>query len=130
MVIHDGDGLEFEADDEAELQEIVRDGFRAPVVDSDSISLLVGDKQYKVFNIAARGVGIFLDVYDELIPEQLLADMLISFNGREFRVSGRVVHVSMDEAHVLCGIALTCLDEVCEQELDGYLQQCKRALFS
>ncbi len=130
MVIHDGDGLEFEADDGAALQEILRDGFRAPVAGNDGISLLVGDKQYNVFNIAARGVGIFLDIYDELIPEQLLTDMVISFNGREFKVSGRVVHVSVDEAHVLCGIALTCLDEVCEQELDGFLQQCKRALFS
>jgi hypothetical protein len=152
MDIKYGDGLEFEGggteqqdSDYADapnkvdaLNQIIRDGFRAPVGSSQNISLTIasdrsrtaGQKTYPVFNLGASGVGIYLNALDELYSKQQLKGIIIDFDGKSFKVDGRVVHVSKDEAHVLCGIELTSINSECEKELLNHLRQCKKSLFS
>ena len=145
MDIKYGDGLEFEVENSEkatktassdapekikELEQIIRDGFRVPVGASHKITLTIGRKTYPVFNLGARGVGIYLNALDEFLDHQQLKGMVIDFPGKSFQVDGKVMHVSKDEAHVLCGIELTCLDSECKQELLDHLKQFKNALFS
>ncbi len=144
MEIKYGHGLEFDADDlgaQSEdsvdapnkvdaLTQIIRHGFRAPVGASHKISLTIGKKTYAVFNLGACGVGIYLNTLDELHSEQKIKGLKIDFAGKVFIVDGRVVHVSKDESHVLCGIELTSVDSECEQELLNHLKACKNSLFS
>ncbi len=144
MEIKYGHGLEFDAGDLGEqnedsldapnkvdsLNQIIRHGFRAPVGASHKISLSIGKKKYAVFNLGACGVGIYLNDFDELHSEQKLKGLQIDFAGKILNVDGRVVHISKDESHVLCGIELTSIDSECEQELLNHLRACKNSLFS
>ncbi len=144
MDIKYGEGLEFEAENiehngeddanspakVAELKLIIRDGYRVPVGVSHQISLVIGSKTYDAFNLGVRGVGIYLNDFDELCDKQQLYDMTIDFSGKTFKVDGQVVHISKDEIHVLCGIELTSIDANCEQELLNHLRSCKEDLFS
>ena len=145
MDIKYGDGLEFEvektevADKKApdnatgkveELEQIIRDGFRAPVGASHNISLTIGQKTYPVFNLGGQGVGVYLNALDEFHDQQQLKAMIIDFSGKSFQVDGKVVHISKDEAHVLCGIELIGLNFESKQELLNHLKQCKNTLFS
>jgi len=145
MDIKYGDGLEFEVEkpdtktktDHADAQEkikgleqIIRHGFRAPVGAAHKISLTIGKKNYPVFNLGTSGVGIYLTALDEFSNQQELKAMVIDFSGKSFQVDGKVVHISKDEAHVLCGIELISLNPECKQELLNHLKQCKKALFS
>jgi len=145
MDIKYGDGLEFEIEKSQtpiktapantsgkikELEQIIRDGFRVPVGASHKISLTIGGKIYPGFNLGAQGVGIYLNALDEFRNQQQLKAMVIDFSGKSFQVDGKVVHISKDEAHVLCGIELICLNPECKQELLNHLKQCKDTLFS
>jgi len=143
MDIKFGHGLEFDPDEEgqgdslsamtpereAALEQIVRDGFRAPVALSEPVSLVVGTTQYLVYNLSGRGIGIYLNQPREMLEGAQLQGLSLSIEGQSFRVDGVVKHLSNDGIHDLCGIELTSIPERCRDAITRYLQQTRNTLF-
>lgn len=145
MEIKYGDGIEFEVDDQdseqqhpkepaagklSALEEIIRAGYRAPVRSTANIHLLIGEKRYAIFNLGASGLGIYLNDREEFALHSLLEPMKLIIEQQEFLVKGKVVHLSEDEAHILCGIELFEVQEACKKELAAYLERTRNTLFS
>ena len=150
MEIKYGSGLEFEVGDQAAkagkrgkgsgtspqgtdpsvaLEQIIRHGYRAPVLTTDNITVTIGKMSYGVFNVASQGLGIFLPDDKVFAPGQVIRKMTVHFAGKKFVLSGRVVHVSQDEANYLCGIELLDMEKDCRKVFEGFLKNCKTKLF-
>jgi hypothetical protein len=145
MEIKYGAGLAFESDGddqqeegssplnmgkEAALQEIIRQGFRAPVGLAQQVTLTIAGNSYAVFNLSNSGVGIYLNEPGQFENNTRLEGMSLSIGGQTFTVEGKVVHLSSDGAHDLCGIELTSVTPECQKAISGVLQQSRNNLFS
>nr|MBF0222706.1 PilZ domain-containing protein [Desulfobulbaceae bacterium] len=146
MEIKFSDGLEFVTDSESDdvdpvnssfskaqleaLKVIIRDGYRAPVGSADHICLMVAGKPYPVFNLSVSGLGIFLKELDGIKSNVVLKDMVLHINDAEFQIDGKVIHVSQDESHYLCGIHIVQMEDACQKELLAFLQNSRKLLFS
>ena len=144
MEIKYGEGLEFECDDgplgeaspplaldkEEALRQILRHGFRAPVSLSQQISLIIGQESYAVFNLSAKGVGIYLNAPGQMEEQTRFQGMSLSLAGQSYAVEGIVVHLSNDGAHHLCGIELTSMTPECQAAIMEYLHKSRSALFT
>lgn len=142
MEIKYGHGLEFDVDagrqessaaltleEETALQQIIRQGFRAPVGLSEQMRLTIAGVAYAVFNLSGSGVGIYLDEPGQLEEQGQLQGMSFTINGQTFLVDGTVVHLSNDGVQDLCGIELTAMPPECQEAILTYLQKSRNALF-
>ena len=144
MEIKYGAGLVFDPDDdlpeegssslslekEEGLQEIIRQGFRAPVGLSHPMTVTIAGHPYALFNLSSSGVGIYLDEPEKFVINTRLEGISLSLDGQAFTVNGTVVHLSSDGAHDLCGIEFTTLMPECQQAINDFLQQSRNKLFS
>ena len=144
MDIKYGKGLVFEVDDgqqvdesttltlekEEALQEIIRQGFRAPVGLSQQMTLTIAGSTYAVFNVSGSGVGIYLNGPGQFELQAPLSGMTFSIGGQSFTVAGTVVHLASDGAHDLCGIELTTTTPECREAIIDYLRKSRNSLFA
>lgn len=144
MEIKYGEGLVFDFDDdqkgavsstltlekEEALQEIIRQGFRAPVGLSEQMTLTIAGNSFAVFNLSISGLGIYLNDPGQLEINTRLEGMSLAMEGQTFAVDGMVVHLSSDGAHELCGIELTSVTPDCQNAIMGFLQKSRDSLFS
>lgn len=143
MDIKYGHGLEFATTDEsqeekppaitpereAELEQIMRDGFRAPVGLSELVSLAIGGKHYVVYNLSSAGVGIYLNQPGEIKNFVQLQGVVLTIMGQSFSVNGEVRHLSNDGIHDLCGIELTSISPECQEAIISCIQKSRNTLF-
>ena len=115
--------------EEQALKDIVRDQFRTPVGPTEKISVTIDDRTYTVFNLGAKGVGMYLRELGAIEDQTVIKGMSINFGDKQFKVDGRVVHISKDESLYLCGIELSNMDPECEKEILTYLDKGRHALF-
>lgn len=144
MDIKYGKGLVFELDDgrevdvssplaldkEEALQQIIRQGFRAPISLSQQMTLTIAGTTYAVFNLSGSGVGIYLNGPGQFEEKAMLHGITFSIGEKSFTVDGQVVHLASDGAHDLCGIELTSISPECQEAIIDFLRQSRSALFA
>lgn len=112
------------------LKLVIRDGYRAPVGSSDHICLFISGKPYPVFNLSVSGLGVFIQELGGIKANLVLKDVVLQINGNEFIIDGKVIHISQDESHYLCGIHIVRMEDACQKELLSFLQSSRKSLFS
>lgn len=144
MEIKYGESLEFEGDGDQQsegtsslslekeeaLRQIIRHGFRAPVGVSEKMTLTIAGNSYAIFNLSVNGVGIYLNEPGQLEAQNQGQEMTLAFGKQSFVVQGKIVHVSNDGAHNLCGVELTSIPQECQAAILSFLQKSKNTLFS
>lgn len=147
MLIKYGEGLEFEEDEliakaspepiptsreqEEALAEIMRHGFRAPVSGDDVVVAKIGDQVYGVYNLALRGIGIFLAGTEGYAIGSTLPELELQLCGKSFRLAGKVVHLSQDTSGPwLCGIEFLTMAPEVEKTFLRYLEKSRTRLFT
>lgn len=144
MDIKYGKGLVFELDDgrevdvssslteerEEALQQIIRQGFRAPVGLSQQMTLTIAGNTYAVFNLSGSGVGFYLNGPGQFEIKASLRGITFSIGSQSFTVDGTVVHLASDGAHDLCGIELTTMPPECREAIVDYLRKSRNSLFA
>ena len=114
-----------------DLQEIKRKYFRISVMGSDDISMKINDATYDVIDLGDHGIGIKLTPEDIFfgVDDELSITLIIK--GVTHNLQGKVVHISLSRPEeYLCGIDLINLDKQVKEELLGYLESCKKKIFS
>ena len=144
MEIKYGKGLVFESENgeqldvspaltlekERALQQIIRQGFRAPVSPSQEMSMTIGGTRFTVFNLSGRGVGIYLMGPGQFEEKAILQGIMLSIGGQTFKVDGMVVHLASDGANDLCGIELIAMPVGCQEAIIDFLQKSRNSLFA
>ncbi len=109
---------------------ILRQSYRPPCDTEDGARVVIDGRQFVVVNIGSHGLGIA--VSDEKIFQAGMELPKIDFllHGERFRLSGRVVHVSLaGEAEWLVGIDLVGLARQDEERIHELVRQRRRQIF-
>lgn len=144
MEIKYSDGVEFEVEDvasarkepavtlekESDLQKIIRQGFRAPVVPAQHMGLSIEGVAYEIYNLSAKGMGIYLHDAESLEMHTELSGMHFTIEDHTFTVDGKVVHRASDGVNNLCGIELTRMSPECQKEIAAFLRKSRNSLFA
>ncbi|MCP4717847.1 MAG: PilZ domain-containing protein [Desulfobacteraceae bacterium] len=110
---------------------LVRQIFRVPISDNESVHILIKQKKYLVSNISQGGIGISPDSQLNLEADEILVDCeLILANTSISGLTGKVIHCSFSEFGPLqYGVQWLELQTGQSQSLDDILSQMKaRAL--
>ena len=111
-------------------EEIVRHSFRAPCIEEDEAEVVIKGKRYPVANVGSQGLGLLLPQTHDLQMGEVLSSITFRIRGKELKLQGRVVHISIEEDHLyLCGIALMEMTEEQSKMIRELIHSCRQALF-
>jgi len=110
---------------------LARSAFRAPCAEEEGAVLVVADEQFPVVNIGPKGVGFLVEEEERFCVDDLLAGLELLLDGRRFRFSGRVVHVSpAEEERWLVGVEIHDLAPGDEETIHALVLDRRRRLFA
>lgn len=113
-----------------DLEQITRDIFRIPVLESHDITALLENQHFPVINLGSKGVGILLTEEDTFPVSDQVFDISLSLMGKKFELQGKIVHVSPHESgNYLCGIELIDLNSECKQTIADYIKKFRSNMF-
>lgn len=104
--------------------------FRIPVDDSSKVTISIGDTNYQVVNLAARGVGIYLDNIETFTTGEQVKDITLTIDTTSCTAKGCIAHISPGDAKCLCGIELLEMDDQTRNLLKNFIDNHKASLFS
>ncbi len=114
-----------------DLEQITRDIFRVPVLESHDVTACIGARTYQVVNLGSRGLGILLDEEDALPQASSHHAVGLRLLDQQFELQGRVVHISAHESgRYLCGIALVDMNEEIAQAIADYIGKYRANMFA
>ncbi len=122
-----GIGADARLDD---LRSVIRSGYRAPVGMEDEVWLTIEGRRYRVFNLGAHGIGIYLESIDNLTLHTTYQQAEFTINDQTYHIDVTVEHLSQDETECLCGLSIKGMNEDCERALASYLDRRKSVLLS
>lgn len=104
--------------------------FRIPVDEKSKVTIKIDGANYEVVNVAAGGVGIFLDDVDTFTQGDNITDIVLSIDDVSCKVKGCIAHVSPEDVNYLCGIELIDMDKKTSKLLQRFIDNHKASLFS
>jgi len=123
-------GIEWIEQNETEDTPYLRHFFRLPVGESAKVKVRIDGREFQVVNLACSGVGIMVLEPDVFRVDDLFSQVELEIEGKCLSSRGRVVHVSLDDDESwLCGVEFVELDKEGQTVLNGYIDQCRQALF-
>jgi hypothetical protein len=117
--------------EEKESAPVVRQSFRIPVAEQESVHVIIKQKPYRVSNISQGGVGISSDrLFGFKFGEIYTGCELILRNQRFKGLTGKIIHYSPSASGELeHGIQWVDLDGRQRQSLDAVFLQMKSSVF-
>jgi len=113
-----------------DLEQITRDIFRIPVLESHDVTALLEKQLYPVINLGSKGLGILLIESEAFPVSDQIFDISLRLMGKTFELQGKIVHVSPHETgNYLCGIELIDLDNDCKQTIADYIKNHRSSMF-
>ncbi|MDH5299499.1 MAG: PilZ domain-containing protein [Desulfobulbaceae bacterium] len=114
-----------------DLEQITRDIFRIPVLESHDVTVQIDSRSFTVVNLGSKGLGIILTGENLFAADNKLHAITLVLGGKQFNLEGRVVHVSPhDSGNYLCGIELVDMDVDSSKAIDDYIRQNRSTLFA
>lgn len=104
--------------------------FRIPIDDSSNVSISIQGKGYQVLNVAAGGVGIYLNNIDTFSTGDEIENIVLTIDSTSCDVTGRIAHVSPNNDRFLCGIELLAMDQKTNDLLQRFIDNHRASLFS
>lgn len=104
--------------------------FRIPVDETSKVSITISGSSYEVVNVAAGGVGIYLDNIDTFATGDKIKDIVLTIDTTSCEVKGCIAHVSPEDTSCLCGIELLDMDEQTRDLLKRFIDDHRASLFS
>jgi c-di-GMP-binding flagellar brake protein YcgR len=104
--------------------------FRIPVEDPGQVTISIGNTSYQVINVAAGGVGIYLDNVEAFATGEQIKDIKLTIDSSSCTAKGRIAHISPGDNNCLCGIELLEMDEQTSEMLKNFIDNHKASLFS
>ena len=104
--------------------------FRIPVDETSKVTIKIGGANYVVVNVAAGGVGIFLDDVNTFETGDKVTDIVLSIDDVSCEVTGCIAHVSPDDTNYLCGIEILDMDDKTRTLLQRFIDDHRASLFS
>jgi len=113
-----------------DLEQITRDIFRIPVLETHDVTALLEKQNFPVINVGSKGIGILLTDEESFPVSDQIFDIMLRLMGKEFELQGKIVHVSPHESgNYLCGIELLDLNNECEQTIASYIKNHRSSMF-
>ncbi len=104
--------------------------FRIPIDETSKISITIADTSYEIVNIAAGGVGIYLDNINTFVTGDNVTDIVLTIDTVSCKVKGCVAHISAEDVGCLCGIELIEMDHQTKELLKRFMDDHRASLFS
>lgn len=122
---NDGDGVSYENSFyQLGLEQKIRETFRVPVDDDDSVKVIFSDIEFDVVNVATKGVGIRITKLDKFEVGEQLKPLRLIINDKTFRLEGEIVHITPENPDTsVCGIRFTNMQDSTVDMLLNYLQK-------
>jgi len=114
-----------------DLEQITRDIFRIPVIESHEVTALLDGQNYPVVNLGRKGIGILIPTEDAFAVSSSSHAIVLQLNAQRFELTGRVVHISPHESdNYLYGIELIDMSQDSEQAINEYIKKNRATLFA
>ena len=114
-----------------DLEQITRDIFRIPVVESHDVTALIEKQSVPVINLGSKGLGILLTEEEAFPVSDDIFDLTLDLSDKEFDLQGKVVHVSPhDSGNYLCGVELVDMSKECGQTIAAYIKKHRSSMFT
>ncbi len=113
-----------------DLEQITRDIFRIPILDSNDVTALIEKQSLPVINLGSKGIGILLSE-DEAFPvsDETFA-ISLHLSGKQFELQGKIVHASPQESgNYLCGVEFIDMSKQCGKTITNYIKKHRSSMF-
>ena len=104
--------------------------FRIPIDDSSKVKMTIGGANYQVINIAAGGIGIYLDNIETFTKGEQIKDITLTIGTMSCTAKGCIAHISPGNTDYLGGIELVEMDKKTSELLQNFIDNHKASLFS
>lgn len=104
--------------------------FRIPIDETSKVNIAIGGTNYEVVNIAAGGVGIYLDNINTFATGDNITDIVLTIDTTSCKVKGCIAHISAEDVSCLCGIELIEMDQQTKELLKRFIDDHRASLFS
>ena len=104
--------------------------FRIPVDETSKVNITIGGTSFDVVNVAAGGVGIYLDNVNTFTAGDDIADIVLTIDTTSCNVKGIIAHVSPEDSNYLCGIEILEMDNKTKELLQRFIDDHRASLFS
>jgi len=95
--------------------------FRIPIDDSSKVKISIDNTSYQIVNVAAGGVGIYLDNIDTFATGEQIKDIKLTIDAVSCTTKGCIAHISPKDNNCLCGIELLDMDEQTSEILKDFI---------
>ncbi len=107
-----------------------RQYFRIPVDETSKVTITLNGVSYKVINVAAGGIGIYLEDVNTFKKGAKVTDIVLTINDTSCETQGCIAHISPNDTTYLCGIQLLEMDQQTTDLLQQFIDDHQASLFS